>query len=186
MSFATWVPMSTPEVALRVFYAALFGLSAAVKMRHPVDFSRGVSDYGLKREPFAALAAAAILVWEGLLVLLLLCADAPAPWIGTVAILALFSLAQGWALGRGHVHPCHCFGDEAPIGFLSMYRTLALLLLALGAGLSTTGKGLDASAWNPASGVCVAGAVSAAVVVTQLEKTAYIVRTSVRHRHGAR
>lgn len=158
------------QVVLRAFYATLFGISAASKARHPARFVLGIADYGLVARELVPIVAALVVGAEGFLVLVFLVVAGPAPWIGTIGILALFSAAQARSIGRGRMHPCHCFGDEEPIGVLSISRTLALMLMAL--ATVVLAPQLDplsaARHWEaPTSLVLVGGAIAVAGVVAR-------------------
>jgi uncharacterized membrane protein YphA (DoxX/SURF4 family) len=119
------------QVLLRVFYASLLAMSTWTKVRHPRAFAAGIADYGLVPVALTAPAAWIVAGTEGVLGLALLTVDGPLPWIGTCLVLAAFSSAQVFNMGRGKSHACHCFGNSERIGTVSVTRALILTLISL-------------------------------------------------------
>lgn len=164
--------MIDAQVALRMFYASLFAISAASKTRHPARFVAGVGDYGLVAPRLVPVSAAAVAGSEVMVAFGLVTVGGPAPWIGTTGLLALFAAAQAWSIGRGRSHPCHCFGGEEPIGPVSFGRTIALVLVALETVtvLPEQDPPVAIDYWNtPVSAAFLVGAVAAATIVSRLE-----------------
>lgn len=103
----------------------------------------------------AAFTAGSALVLAGLGRVLLVAA-----FLGSAALLTVFTAAIGVLLLRGERAPCHCFGvRDAPLGPVHVVRNLVLLAVAVTGALSPAGA-YDA--------VPVALAVVAAVVVALL------------------
>lgn len=121
------------QLALRVFYASLFALSAMSKALHPTYFVAGVREYGLLPAQLVATGASVVVLTETVLPIVLVVVPGPLPWVATIAALSTFTLAQAWSVGRGREHACHCFGGDEPVGVRSLGRTLALALVALAA-----------------------------------------------------
>jgi peroxiredoxin len=136
--------LSTADLSLladRLLLAAVFLLAGATKLVDPVGTGRALRDFGLP----SALARPMVLLLPAL-ELLVAAALVPASsaWYGAwgaLALLTVFVIAIGVAIGRGRKPNCHCFGqlDAAPVGWWTFVRNA--VLAACAGWLASRGRG---------------------------------------------
>src|SRR5215212_9653169 len=89
-----------------------------------------LATYGIRGEPLASVAWAALGAIEAGLAVCLAAGAEGAAW-ATAALFALFTAAQGLALMRGRAGaPCACFGARGRIGRASVGRAALLAIAA--------------------------------------------------------
>jgi hypothetical protein len=147
------------HVALSLALALILLVSAAMKLASGPAGRAALATYGIRGEPLASVAWAALGAIEAGLAVCLATGAAAAAW-ATAGLFAAFCVAQGIALlqGRGGA-PCACFGARGRIGRASIGRAALLAVaaaalpllerreltteewLALGLGLALAGVG---------------------------------------------
>jgi Methylamine utilisation protein MauE len=122
--------------------AAVFGVSGAIKLRHPGVFARLVENYRIV--PRAAVVPVAVIVAvaeAGGAALLLLPAARLYGLLIAGGLIVMFLAAMSSAISRGTRIPCGCFGGPGEldvVGLPSMVRTglLGVIVVASLAGRS--------------------------------------------------
>jgi hypothetical protein len=94
---------------LAVILAAVFGVAALAKARHPAATARSLADFGI---PAPGLVARGLPVAEAALAVALVTVPGPAAW---AALVLLVGFSVVLAVGRRHgvTTPCACLGGGA-------------------------------------------------------------------------
>lgn len=139
--------MELLESAARGLLIAVFVLSGSVKLVRPFGAALALAQFRMVRRVRLELGRAAgvteLVVGLGLFF-------GPAElWLPAAAVMLLgFSVMIGAALSRGERFDCACFGGHgAPLGALTLARTLSLFLVA-GAGVVAAVSGSSSPSWD--------------------------------------
>ncbi len=118
------------SVALSLVLAAVLLVSAGMKLASGPAGRAALATYGIRGEPLASVAWAALGAIEAGLAVCLAAGAEGAAW-ATAALFTVFCAAQGVALlqGRGGA-PCACFGAKGRIGRASIGRAALLAVAA--------------------------------------------------------
>ena len=118
------------SVALSLALALVLFVSAGMKLASGPAGRAALATYGIRGEPLASSAWAALGAIEAGLAVCLVAGAEGAAW-ATAALFAVFCAAQGVALlqGRGGA-PCACFGAKGRIGRASIGRAALLAVAA--------------------------------------------------------
>ena len=121
---------SVLSVALSLVLALVLLVSAGMKLASGPAGRAALATYGIRGEPLASVAWAALGAIEAGLAVCLAAGAEGAAW-ATAALFAVFCAAQGVALlqGRGGA-PCACFGAKGRIGRASIGRAALLAVAA--------------------------------------------------------
>jgi len=155
---------------LRFLLAAVLVASAAAKLGSGRSGRDALRSYGIPwRGARTALWGGAIVAETGLAIAV--AAGVPGAAEAAAALLAVFALALGVAILRGHSGaPCGCFGGASRIGWFAFART-ALLAAAFAALPFLPDAGLSTEAWLGAGlVVALAGLAALAVAVLALAR----------------
>jgi hypothetical protein len=115
--------------------AAVFGVSGAVKLRHPGAFAGELGGYEIFPQVMAVPVAVGLAVAETSCAVLLLL-----PWARLAGLLVAsglivtFTAAMSSALARGKRIPCGCFGGQREldvVGLPSLLRTVLLGVIVI-------------------------------------------------------
>ena len=120
-------------VALSLALALVLLVSAGMKLASGPAGRAALATYGIRGEPQASVAWAALGALEAGLAVSLIAGAEGAAW-ATAALFTVFTAAQGAVLLQGRAGaPCACFGAKGRVGRGSLARAglLALGLLAL-------------------------------------------------------
>jgi hypothetical protein len=117
-------------VALSLVLALVLLVSAGMKLASGPAGRAALATYGIRGEPLASVAWAALGALEAGLAVCLATGAEAAAW-ATAALFAAFAGAQGMALVRGRAGaPCGCFGARGRIGRASVGRAALLAVAA--------------------------------------------------------
>ena len=167
------------SVALSLVLALVLLVSAGMKLAAGPAGRAALATYGIRGEPLASVAWAALGAIEaGLAVCLIAGADGAA-W-ATAALFTLFCVAQGVALlqGRGGA-PCACFGAKGRIGRASIGRA-ALLAVAAAALPLLDRRALTTEEWLALGlGLALAGVAVLALGLLALAREIGELRASI-------
>jgi len=118
------------SVALSLVLALVLLVSAGMKLAAGPAGRAALATYGIRGEPLASVAWAALGAVEAGLAVCLAAGAEAAAW-ATAGLFALFTAAQGLALLRGRAGaPCGCFGAKGRIGRASVGRAALLSVSA--------------------------------------------------------
>ncbi len=118
------------HVALSLVLALVLLVSAGMKLAAGPAGRAALASYGIRGEPLASVAWAALGAIEAGLAVCLATGAEGAAW-ATAALFALFCVAQGAALLQGRRGaPCACFGARGRIGGASIGRAALLAVAA--------------------------------------------------------
>ena len=133
--------MTAVVLIARLLLALVFVVSAVAKLRDREGSRAAVADFGVPA-PLVGVIAAALPVVELLCAALLVSADpaATAGAVGSLLLLAAFTVAIVVNLVQGRRPDCHCFGQVGggEVSWRSVARNVGLMVLA---GLSLVGAG---------------------------------------------
>jgi hypothetical protein len=117
-------------VALSLALALVLLVSAGMKLAAGPDGRAALATYGIRGEPLAGAAWAALGAIEAGLAVCLIAGAEGAAW-ATAALFTVFCAAQGVVLlqGRGGA-PCACFGAKGRVGRASLGRAALLAVAA--------------------------------------------------------
>jgi hypothetical protein len=118
------------SVAISLALALVLLVSAGMKLASGPEGRAALATYGIRGEPLASVAWAALGAVEAGLAVCLLAGAEGAAW-ATAALFTVFCVAQGAALlqGRGGA-PCACFGTKGHVGRASIGRAALLAVAA--------------------------------------------------------
>jgi hypothetical protein len=118
------------SVALSLVLALVLLVSAGMKLASGPAGRAALATYGIRGEPMASVAWAALGAIEAGLAVCLAAGAEGAAW-ATAALFTLFTVAQGVVLmqGRGGA-PCACFGAKGHVGRASIGRAGLLAIAA--------------------------------------------------------
>ena len=118
------------SVALSLVLALVLLVSAGMKLASGPAGRAALATYGIRGEPLASVAWAALGAIEAGLAVCLVAGAEGAAW-ATAALFTVFCAAQGLALlrGRGGA-PCACFGARGRVGRASIGRAALLAVAA--------------------------------------------------------
>ena len=117
-------------VALSLVLALVLLVSAGMKLASGPAGRAALATYGIRGEPLASVAWAALGAVEAGLAVCLAAGAEGAAW-ATAALFAAFTAAQGVALVAGRAGaPCGCFGAKGRIGRASVGRAALLAITA--------------------------------------------------------
>src|SRR6266704_4302281 len=95
----------------RILLGAIFLFSGIAKGLTPGEFTQQVADYRILGEHLSAIAAPALIVFEIVLGVALLCAVRPLLTAsGSIVLLLLFIGIEAYGLVAGRTEACGCFG----------------------------------------------------------------------------
>jgi uncharacterized membrane protein YphA (DoxX/SURF4 family) len=117
---------------LRIAVGALFVYSSISKISHPFQFLSVIRGYALISENSATFVAA-VAPWLEMFLGVCLIANVAvgSALLGIILLALTFCAAQVTVLWRGMLVSCGCFGsDGAPIGYMTILRTLGLIGVA--------------------------------------------------------
>ncbi len=127
----------------QVVVGGVFALSAAGKLRDLRAFARAVGDFAVVPASLTAPVAAALVVLECIVpVLLLFRPTALGGLLLAAALLAVFTAGLLGVLRRGAATACNCFGSASsrPVGRVHIWRNAALLVVS-GSGVAALHSG---------------------------------------------
>jgi hypothetical protein len=118
------------SVALSIVLALVLLVSAGMKLASGPAGRAALATYGIRGEPMASVAWAALGAIEAGLAVCLVTGAEGAAW-ATAVLFTLFCVAQGVVLvqGRGGA-PCACFGSRGRVGRASVGRAALLAVAA--------------------------------------------------------
>ena len=124
--------LSETQLAIQLALGMVFLLSAASKLRNPMEFSRGVREYRVVPVAFVGPASILLIALEislaiGHLTGFLLVVVIPLGF----AALCCFAAAVSINLRRGRALPCYCFGSRNG-ETISTHTLVRILFLGLG------------------------------------------------------
>jgi hypothetical protein len=118
------------SVALSLVIALVLLVSAGMKLASGPAGRAALATYGIRGEPLASVAWAALGAIEAGLAVCLLTGAEAAAW-ATAALFTVFCGAQGVVLAQGRAGaPCACFGAKGRIGRASLARAGLLAVAA--------------------------------------------------------
>jgi hypothetical protein len=118
------------SVALSLVLALVLLVSAGMKLASGPAGRAALATYGIRGEPLASVAWAALGAVEAGLAVCLAAGAEGAAW-ATAGLFTAFTAAQGLALMRGRAGgPCGCFGAKGRIGRASVGRAAVLAVAA--------------------------------------------------------
>ncbi len=132
-------------MALRLALAAVLLVSALGKLRDPDRFAGDIGRYQLLPTAAAVPAAWFLIAAESAAVGLLVIGSPAGFWLAS-ALLVVFGVAVGSAIGRRLAIPCGCFGGDDVVSPVAVVRIALLLLVALagvGIGLTEPDRWID-------------------------------------------
>lgn len=135
------------SITAALFLALLFLRTAVHKLGDLYRFQGVLADYAILPERTLTAAAVAIPVLEiAASILLIMPTARPLGAMLAVALLALYALAMGIALARGHyLMDCGCGDAPEPVGWLLVARNAALVALAAPAATGLAVGGITLS-----------------------------------------
>jgi peroxiredoxin len=117
-------------VLLRIALSAIFSVAGVTKLIDPRGTRDAVKNFGAP-EPLAPALAIALPIVELLIAAgLLVASTTSVSSLAALLVLALFIVAIGVNLARGHTHDCHCFGQlySRPLGWPTLARNVVFAL----------------------------------------------------------
>lgn len=126
--------MGIALLAARLALAAIFAVAGLAKLRDGRGWRKSLSDFGVPAVLTPAFAVLLPLAELTCAVALLRGRWAVAGALGSITLLAVFSVGITVSLVRGRAPDCHCFGQMSlsPVSWRTLVRNLALLVLAGG------------------------------------------------------
>jgi putative oxidoreductase len=121
------------SLLLRLLLGVLMMVAGALKLSDPSSFANEITNYRLLPQlaPWLAVTLPTIEITLGLMLIL-----APPTWrraaaLGTLTLLAVFTIAVGQVVVRGINVSCGCFGgNTGPVTLLTVVRDALLLSVA--------------------------------------------------------
>lgn len=175
--------MASLAVVMRLILAGVFALAGLAKLLDRDGTRELLGEFGV---PAWARGAAALALPVGELTVAATLVPTPMAWwasIGALLMLAVFTLATCWAIGRGLAVECHCFGQ---IGSTALgWRTVArnLVLVAAASVVVARGRAQESVAsW--ATGISVSGATVALVALALLAAAQFAFSVGLLRQNG--
>jgi hypothetical protein len=126
--------LDTVRLVLQLALGGVFLVSSAGKVRHPVAFMRGVTEYRMLPVPLASAFGAVLIPAEAFVALALLSGLASGVALPlSTGLLLVFSVAVAVNLRRHRDMLCHCYGSLK--GDRLSARSLVQLALLIAVGL---------------------------------------------------
>ncbi len=180
--------MTELVAVVRVVLAGVFIVSAVAKNRDRAGSRESVKAFGVP-SALVAFVAAGLPVAELMCALLLVLADpfATVGAVGSLVLLAAFTVAVVVNLVQGRRPACHCFGSvggQGGIGWDTVARNVALMLLG---ALALVGAGSQPSVFSALvdlSPVALSALVGGLLLVSVLLAMGLVLRTLMQ-RYGA-
>ncbi len=159
----------------RLILAVVFFVAGAAKLADLAGSRNAIIAFGLPNSLAPSLGIALPVVELLIAIGLISQATGRAAVSASIVLLAIFGIAIATVIIRGREAECHCFGQlhSSPVGYMTMGRTLALLLVAVVArgrrGVETGSFVERFSSFSPselaifAGGIFAFAALSAAV-----------------------
>lgn len=122
--------MQLLTVLLRIALSVVFGIAGVTKFLDPRGTRDAVKNFGSPDSLAPALSIALPLVELAVAVGLLFTTSFKISSLAALVLLAMFVLAIGVNLARGHTHDCHCFGQlySRPLGWPTLLRNVVFAL----------------------------------------------------------
>jgi thiol-disulfide isomerase/thioredoxin/uncharacterized membrane protein YphA (DoxX/SURF4 family) len=120
-------------LVIRLFLAAVFGISGVAKLFDRPGTEKAVRDFGVPDEIASPVAAALPIVELLSAVLLIYSGTSWFGALGTLLLLAAFIGAMIYQLAQGNAPDCHCFGQlhSEPVSWKAIARNVLFAFVAL-------------------------------------------------------
>jgi hypothetical protein len=167
------------SVVLSLALALVLLVSAGMKLVAGPAGRAALATYGIRGEPLASVAWAALGAFEAGLAVCLAVGARSAGWVAS-GLFTLFTAAQALALMRGRAGaPCACFGARGRIGRASVGRA-ALLAVAAAVLPLLDRRALTTEEWLAVGlGAALLGVAALAVAVLALARELGALRLSI-------